>query len=46
MKPIAFIFLIIVLIIGTYLNKLDPDKAAQSMIEDSVGITMAAPAKQ
>ena len=45
MKPIAFLLLILILILGTYLNGLDPDKGAQIMVEDSVGSTMAAPEK-
>jgi hypothetical protein len=45
MKPIAFILLIMILILGSYLNHLDPDKSSQVMIEDSVGSTMAAPDK-
>jgi hypothetical protein len=45
MKPIAFLILILVLILGTYLNQLDPDRGSQVMIEDSVGSTMAAPEK-
>ncbi len=51
MKPIAFIILILVLAIGTYLNNLDPDKtgktsANEELIEDSVGTSMAAPVQR
>lgn len=43
MKPIALILLAIVLIVGTYLNQLEPEISQKIMIEDSVGSTMAAP---
>jgi hypothetical protein len=45
MKPMAFVLLLLMLILGSYLNQLDPDKGSQVMIEDSVGSTMAAPKK-
>ena len=45
MKPIAFILLIFTLVLGSYLNKPKSDDRAQVMIEDAVGITMAAPQK-
>lgn len=51
MKPIALIILALVMVIGTYLNNLDPDKTSQNvnrgeMIEDEVGTSMAAPVKR
>ena len=51
MKPIALIILALVLVVGTYLNNLDPDKTSQTVsnetfIEDSVGTSMAAPVQR
>jgi hypothetical protein len=43
MKPMALILLALVLIVGTYLNQLEPEVSQKMMIEDSVGSTMAAP---
>lgn len=46
MKPFALALLALVLAMGFYLNKMDPDKdSAQVMIEDSVESSMAAPQK-
>ena len=45
MKPISLFILILILVVGTYLNQMDPDKDAQVMIEDTVGSSMAAPIK-
>jgi len=36
MKPLELILLFLLMIVGTYLNRLDPERSNQIAIEDSI----------